>query len=77
MFQGPNELTQKLVARLTARRNVYLIAATVNGKYTARFVICGFSAQTKDITYAWNEICTVAKEIVHSEKDDICDKITC
>ncbi|XP_049762717.1 aromatic-L-amino-acid decarboxylase-like [Schistocerca cancellata] len=74
-LKGPDELTRDLVAQLTARRNIYLIAATVNEQIAARFVVCSTVTEEKDIVKSWQEILYVANKILDSNADDMSVKI--
>lgn len=56
-------LTSKLLERINARKNIYMIPATYRNKIIIRFVICGMNPEEKDVDYAWNEIKSVADEI--------------
>jgi len=60
-------LTKKLLDRLTARRQVYLIAGTYQEKLIARFVVCSRLCREEDIVFSWNEISSQTNEILQSE----------
>ncbi|XP_025264514.1 aromatic-L-amino-acid decarboxylase-like, partial [Camponotus floridanus] len=66
-IKGDNSLTKKLLDRLTARRQVYLIAGTYQEKLIARFVICSRLCREEDIVFSWNEISSQTNEILQSE----------
>ncbi|KAK2584770.1 hypothetical protein KPH14_007094 [Odynerus spinipes] len=63
-LKGDNSLTKELLARLTKRRRIYVIAATYRNKYIIRLCICGRMCQEDDIKFAWNEISEQATEIL-------------
>ncbi|KAK1127802.1 hypothetical protein K0M31_003294 [Melipona bicolor] len=65
-MKGDNQLTQELINRLTARRKIYIIAATYREKLIARFVIGSRLCREEDVTFAWDEITSQATEILRS-----------
>jgi hypothetical protein len=67
--QGPDQLTRRLHERLMARKNIYLIAATFQDKYIIRFVVCSRVTESRDITFAWEEIRTQANEVMNNSAD--------
>ncbi|XP_070158303.1 aromatic-L-amino-acid decarboxylase [Polyergus mexicanus] len=68
-IKGDNSLTKKLLDRLQARRQVYLIASTYQDKLIARFVVCSRLCREEDIVFSWNEISSQTNEILHGEFD--------
>lgn len=87
-LKGDCSLTKRLLEKVTARKNIYMIPATFKNKIIIRFVICGMNPLEKDIEYAWNEIKTVAdemfteieaesmKETVHEKVNEITDNFS-
>ncbi|KAG7208395.1 hypothetical protein KM043_014627 [Ampulex compressa] len=65
-LKGDNSLTQDLLARLNARKRIYLVAATRRCKYMLRFVIGSRLCQEQDVAFAWNEISEQAAEVLRS-----------
>lgn len=63
-LKGDDSLTRNLLERINNRKNIYMIPAYYHNKVIIRFVICGMDPQEKDIEYAWNEIKTVADEML-------------
>ncbi|KAG5675359.1 hypothetical protein PVAND_005268 [Polypedilum vanderplanki] len=63
-LKGDDTLTRKLLDRINDRKNIYMIPAFYQNKVIIRFVICGLDPVEKDIEYAWNEIKTVADELL-------------
>jgi aromatic-L-amino-acid decarboxylase len=39
-----------------ARKKIYIIAATFRDKHILRFVVCSRMTESRDITFAWEEI---------------------
>ncbi|CAL1678950.1 unnamed protein product [Lasius platythorax] len=66
-IKGDNSLTKKLLDRLQARRQVYLIASTYQDKLIARFVVCSRLCREEDIAFSWNEISSQTNEILQGE----------
>jgi hypothetical protein len=52
-----------------ARKNIYLIAATFHDKYIIRFVVCSRVTESRDITFAWEEIRSQANEVFSDNAD--------
>ncbi|KAJ9576935.1 hypothetical protein L9F63_006501 [Diploptera punctata] len=70
-IKGPDSLTKCLHEKLMERKNIYLIAGTFRNKHLLRFVVCSSMTDSKDITFAWEEICSQmpdkqATEEIHS-----------
>ncbi|XKL67069.1 hypothetical protein PGB90_010489 [Kerria lacca] len=59
-LKGDNKYTEQLHEKLMSRRNIYMIAATLNGKFILRFVVCSRLSIEADIRYAWQEIVSQA-----------------
>ncbi|KAF2886733.1 hypothetical protein ILUMI_19440 [Ignelater luminosus] len=62
-LQGSDDKTERLLEKLTERKNIYVIPCYFRGKFVIRFVICSRLTEEKDIDYAWKEITDVANEI--------------
>ncbi|XP_039302793.1 aromatic-L-amino-acid decarboxylase-like [Solenopsis invicta] len=63
-IKGDNSLTKKLVDRLQARKQIYLIVSTYQHKLVARFVVCSRLCREEDIAFSWNEISRQTTEIL-------------
>lgn len=87
--KNSTENTKLLLERITERKLIYMIPATVKDQYVIRFVICGMAPAEKDIDFAWSEIqneadkitneqnSRVVKELITTElQKDIIDKMT-
>lgn len=57
-------MTKKLLDRLQARRQIYLIASTYQDKLIARFVVCSRLCTQEDIAFSWNEISSQTNEVL-------------
>ncbi|XP_032674114.1 aromatic-L-amino-acid decarboxylase-like [Odontomachus brunneus] len=69
-IKGDNSLTKELLDRLQARKKIYLIAASYQNKFIARFVVGNQRCQEQDIMFAWNEITTQTTEILRENSID-------
>lgn len=67
-MKGENNLTRQLLDRLSARKKIYIVAATYREKLIVRFVVCSRFSKEEDIHFAWNEIVSQASEIVQNFK---------
>lgn len=61
-------MTRQLLDRLSARKKIYIVAATYREKLIVRFVVCSRFSKEEDIHFAWNEIVSQASEIVQNFK---------
>lgn len=62
-LRGDCQLTKDLLKKITERKLIYMIPATVQEKYVIRFAVCGMDPQKKDMDFAWNEIKNVTDEM--------------
>jgi hypothetical protein len=51
------------------RKRIYVIAATFQEKYIIRFVVCSRVTESRDITFAWEEIRTEADRVLSENID--------
>jgi len=65
--QGDNSLTKKLLDRLQARKQVYLVFGMYQHKLVARFVVCSRLCEEEDIAFSWNEISSQATEVLRTK----------
>jgi histidine decarboxylase len=63
-LKGENELTEKLLKRLNHRGNLHAVPASLKGKYVIRFTVTSTHTTLDDIIKDWNEIRTVATDIL-------------
>uniref|UniRef100_A0A8D8MFK2 Alpha-methyldopa hypersensitive protein n=1 Tax=Cacopsylla melanoneura TaxID=428564 RepID=A0A8D8MFK2_9HEMI len=66
-LKGDSELNMQLYDRLIARRIIYLVRASFQGRIFLRFAVCSRLTEQHDVDLAWNEILTATQEIL-SEK---------
>lgn len=59
-----DNLTKKLLDRITERCHLYSIAGQLNGNKNIRFCICSRYTEPEDVEYAWKEILYVAESIL-------------
>ncbi|GLV39593.1 Histidine decarboxylase [Carabus blaptoides fortunei] len=67
-LKGENILTEKLLKRMNTRGNVHCVPAALKEKYVIRFTVTSQYTTTEDIVKDWQEIRSVAFEIL-SESD--------
>ncbi|XP_075988286.1 histidine decarboxylase isoform X2 [Anticarsia gemmatalis] len=63
-LKGDNALTERLLKRLNARGYIHAVPACFKGIYVIRFTVTSQRTTNQDILDDWNEIKTVAKEIL-------------
>ncbi|XP_022817049.1 histidine decarboxylase isoform X2 [Spodoptera litura] len=63
-LKGDNALTERLLKRLNARGYMHAVPACFKGIYVIRFTVTSSRTTNQDILDDWNEIKTVAKEIL-------------
>nr|CAD7432260.1 unnamed protein product [Timema monikensis] len=63
-LKGEDAASKRLLERLTARRKVYMIPATVRELFVLRFVVCSRLTESRDVRFAWDEVKTVADEVL-------------
>nr|KAF7427226.1 hypothetical protein H0235_006920 [Vespula pensylvanica] len=66
-LKGDNNWTKELLTRLTERKRIYVIIASLCEKYIIRFCISSRLCQEKDIEFAWKEISEQATEILQTK----------
>ncbi|KAL2728010.1 aromatic-L-amino-acid decarboxylase-like [Vespula maculifrons] len=66
-LKGDNNWTKELLTRLTERKRIYVIIASLCEKYIIRFCISSRLCQEKDIEFAWKEISEQATEILRTK----------
>lgn len=73
-LKGDCSLTKTLLEQITARKQLYMIHATFNGKLMIRFVICGYNPNENDMLFAWNEIKSQA-DILFRPVEELTEKL--
>lgn len=63
-FQGPNELTEKLLKRLNEDRRVYLVPTSLKGKFVLRLAIQPEPTKSEDIQSTWKVLTELADGIL-------------
>ncbi|CAH2056361.1 unnamed protein product, partial [Iphiclides podalirius] len=63
-LKGDNALTERLLKRLNARGYIHAVPACFKGVYVIRFTVTSQRTTNQDILDDWNEIKTVASEIL-------------
>ncbi|XP_026279511.1 aromatic-L-amino-acid decarboxylase-like isoform X1 [Frankliniella occidentalis] len=64
---GPCARTQELLRRVTARKTLYMIAASVRGQAVLRFVVCSRLTELEDVQRSWAEIAAQAEAVLQAE----------
>ncbi|GIY81256.1 aromatic-L-amino-acid decarboxylase [Caerostris darwini] len=67
-LKGPNSINEDLVKRVNDRRKIHVTPSTVKGSFIVRFAVCSRFTTLPDIKKAWEEIHTVASEILQNNK---------
>lgn len=72
--KGENELTQKLLKRITDAGKIFMVSSKVSDKYFIRFAICASTTSQEHIKFAWNEISKSADCLLSNKSfgDDFC-----
>ncbi|XP_058799208.1 aromatic-L-amino-acid decarboxylase-like [Phymastichus coffea] len=65
-LKGEDDLSQKLLDKLMARRKIYVIPGGYRDKFVIRFVVCSRFTIQEDIEFAWNEISSQASEVLQN-----------
>lgn len=68
-LKGVNEQTEKLLKRLNFRGNIHAVPASLKGIYVIRFTVTSTRTTNADILKDWNEIKTVATELLASSNE--------
>lgn len=68
-LKGDCSLTKRLLDKITARKQLYMIHATFDDKLMIRFVICGYNPNENDMFFAWNEIKNQADILLSSVEE--------
>ncbi|XP_031342801.1 aromatic-L-amino-acid decarboxylase-like isoform X2 [Photinus pyralis] len=66
-LKGANELTQKLIDKISAARKIYVIPCYIQEYFVIRFAICARTTTIEDIHYSWAEIVSHVKATVPAE----------
>lgn len=62
--KGSNEMNQKLLDRITKRREIHLVPCQLEDSFTLRFAICARTTELHHIQRAWSHIKKVAYELL-------------
>lgn len=73
-LKGDCSLTKTLLDQITARKQLFMIHATFNGKLMIRFVICGYNPNEGDMVFAWNEVKSQA-DILFRSIEELTEKL--
>jgi aromatic-L-amino-acid decarboxylase len=63
-LRGSNEINEELVKLINDRKRIHLTPTTINGQYIIRLAICAKSTESKDVTFAWNEILDLSESLL-------------
>ncbi|CAG9771983.1 unnamed protein product [Ceutorhynchus assimilis] len=63
-LKGDNALTEKLLQKISDKKNQFLIAGHLNHRYVIRYAICSRLTEQRDVDYSWREILEAADELV-------------
>lgn len=55
-LKGGDAITKTLLENLTAKKKIFMVAATYRGRYILRFVVCSRLVTKTDVEYSWSQI---------------------
>lgn len=61
---GEDSLTQRILDKISERKNLFIMPYYYQGKLVVRFVICSTFTERQDIIFAWREITHLAEEVL-------------
>lgn len=61
-LKGNDYMTQKLLDKITERKNLYIMPYYFQNKLMVRFVVCSRLTEKEDIDFAWNEIKSIVAD---------------
>lgn len=67
-LKDTDTINQKLLDKLAERKNIFVIAGSLNNRKIIRFAICSRFTEKCDIDYAWDEITTTTSIILGNRK---------
>ncbi|KAK7873607.1 hypothetical protein R5R35_009297 [Gryllus longicercus] len=65
-LQGPEALTEELLAALRTRGRIYVVAGAAEGRLVIRFCICSRLTRAADVDFAWEEIRQQAEAVLRA-----------
>ncbi|XP_067001500.1 aromatic-L-amino-acid decarboxylase isoform X1 [Anabrus simplex] len=63
-LKGSNELNESLLRRINGHGLIHLVPSKIKDTYFLRLAICSRFTETKDIELSWNEIRTLADDVL-------------
>ncbi|KAK9510512.1 hypothetical protein O3M35_005282 [Rhynocoris fuscipes] len=66
--KGEDSFNKKLLERLTKDRQIYMVAAQVDGKYVLRYAVCSRLTIASDVESAWKCISETARLLINQEE---------
>lgn len=68
---GEDSLTQRLLDKISERKNLFIMPYYYQGKLVVRFVICSTFTERQDVLFAWNEITYLVNEVLNEKTSGI------
>lgn len=62
--QGPNELNQNLLKKITKGQEIHLVPCQLSGRFVLRFAICARTTESRHIQQAWRHITQLTFELL-------------
>ncbi|KAL1458739.1 hypothetical protein WDU94_008860 [Cyamophila willieti] len=66
-LKGPNELSEKLLKRINGNGKIHLVPSKIRDTYFLRMAVCSRYSESSDMEYSWNEIKTLADDLLKEE----------
>ncbi|XP_053206409.1 aromatic-L-amino-acid decarboxylase-like [Panonychus citri] len=63
-LKGSDELNEKYVKTINDHKKIFITPCRINGQYIIRFAICARSTEIQDIHFSWNELKSVADQML-------------
>lgn len=68
MFQGLNEVNERLLKIINDDRRIYMVLFKVNDIFFLRFVVCVLRIELKDVKFVWEVIQELTEKISDEKK---------
>ena len=63
-MQGENEVNETLLKRINESGRIHLVPSKLRGQFVLRVAICSRYTESRDVTFAWQEISSQADQLV-------------
>ncbi|GLH01301.1 Aromatic L-amino-acid decarboxylase [Gryllus bimaculatus] len=69
-LKGSNELNEILLRRINSHGVIHLVPSKIHDTYFLRLVVCSRLTESHDIKQSWNEVRSLADEVLAEERPD-------